>query len=172
MSDQLLLNTYTRLRQRLRLMARRMLGDEAEVDDQLQESFCRLWVRREEFESPSTAEAMMVTTVKHVCIDTLRHRSSEFDYRASRPSESADEVDDAERHYDSREQLRLVEQLIESKLTVAQQRILRMREYEGRETADIARELGMQPEAVRMQLSRARRTIRECYQAINKEAPL
>jgi RNA polymerase sigma-70 factor (ECF subfamily) len=167
MSEQVLLTTYTRIKQRLRHIARRLLGDDAEVDDQLQESFCRLWLHRDKFDSPSATEAIMVTTVKHLCIDTLRRRSTERDYLDTSQPDPADELDDAERSYDSREQLRVIEMLIESKLTVAQQRILRMREYDGMETAEIAAELGMQPEAVRMQLSRARKTIRECYQSLN-----
>jgi RNA polymerase sigma-70 factor (ECF subfamily) len=38
---------------------------------------------------------------------------------------------------------------------------LEEKEYGGRTLEDIARELGMAPTAVRMQLSRARKTLRE-----------
>jgi RNA polymerase sigma-70 factor (ECF subfamily) len=38
-----------------------------------------------------------------------------------------------------------------------------MKEYEGKKYNEIAGILGMQEAAVRMQLSRARKEIRECY---------
>ncbi|MCD7815658.1 MAG: sigma-70 region 4 domain-containing protein [Bacteroides sp.] len=44
-----------------------------------------------------------------------------------------------------------------------QRKILNIKEYEGKEYDEIAASLGMQPPAVRMQLSRARKEIRECY---------
>ena len=56
-----------------------------------------------------------------------------------------------------------VKTLIESQLTPIQQEILQRRDYNGEEYASIAEDLGMQETAVRMQLSRARKTIRETY---------
>ena len=44
-----------------------------------------------------------------------------------------------------------------------QQQILHMKEYDGKTYSEIAESLGMQEPAVRMQLSRARKEIRECY---------
>ena len=49
---------------------------------------------------------------------------------------------------------------IESELTETQRYILEEKEYGGRTLEEIARELGMEPAAVRMQLSRARKTLR------------
>ena len=59
--------------------------------------------------------------------------------------------------------LRNVRTLIERELTPIQQEILQRRDYNGEEYASIAGDLGMQETAVRMQLSRARKTIREMY---------
>lgn len=72
-------------------------------------------------------------------------------------SDSAAEVLEKE------EQFRMVERIIESRLTPLQKQILHMKEYEGKKYNEIAGILGMQEAAVRMQLSRARKEIRECY---------
>lgn len=61
------------------------------------------------------------------------------------------------------ERFKAVERIIEQRLTPLQRQILHMKEYEGKEYDEIAAKLGMQPPAVRMQLSRARKEIRECY---------
>ena len=53
---------------------------------------------------------------------------------------------------------------IESELTEVQRYILEEKEYGGRTLEDIARELGMEPAAARMQLSRARKTLRKALE--------
>ena len=50
------------------------------------------------------------------------------------------------------ERFRIVERIIELRLTPLQQQILHMKEYEGKKYNEIADILGMQEPAVRMQL--------------------
>ena len=64
---------------------------------------------------------------------------------------------------DTVERERLYEEMnakIKTELTDIQRYILEEKEYGGRTLDDIARELGMEAAAVRMQLSRARKTLR------------
>jgi len=70
----------------------------------------------------------------------------------------ADESRDAEEKEMAYDQLR---RKIDSELTSTQKYILEEKEYGGRTLEDIARELKMEPAAVRMQLSRARKTLRD-----------
>lgn len=78
--------------------------------------------------------------------------------RDSKPSETIEERL-------AKEELFLeVEEIINRQLSPMQRQILREKEYEGKSIEEIADVLQMQPTAVRMQLSRARKTIRECYQ--------
>ena len=79
------------------------------------------------------------------------------EHRDESVTDSADEILEKE------ERFRAVERIIAQRLTPLQQQILRMKEYEGRKYNEIADILGMQEPAVRMQLSRARKEIRECY---------
>jgi len=53
--------------------------------------------------------------------------------------------------------------IIEHELSPVQRSIVRMREYEGLDFDDIARRLDLQPSNVRVQLSRARKRIRQIY---------
>lgn len=61
--------------------------------------------------------------------------------------------------------LRSVERIIDSRLTEQQRAIVRMRELEGMSFEAIAEILDMQPAAVRVALSRARKLIRDVYRA-------
>ena len=60
-----------------------------------------------------------------------------------------------ERAYDE------LKRLIDSELTSTQKYILDEKEYGGRTLEEIARELKMEPAAVRMQLSRARKKLKD-----------
>ena len=65
------------------------------------------------------------------------------------------------------ERFQTVKLLIEKRLTENQRKILELRDYQGLEIEDIANRLNMQPATIRMNLSRARKTIREQYKKLN-----
>ena len=62
-----------------------------------------------------------------------------------------------------------VRSIIDNDLSSNQRLIIDLREVEGLEFDDIAQRLGMQPVTVRVELSRARKRVREIYQSRLKE---
>ncbi len=168
MSQEPLLSAFTKLRKNLLRMTKHFLHDEDDASDAIQEAFCRLWPTREKIKDEHEASALAVTTVKHICIDTLRKQKriqwNELDTDRDSPlTESAQE------DMEQQEKFNLIRQIIESRLTPLQREILHMKDFEGREIEEIAREKGMQATAVRMNLSRARKTIREQYIRLTHE---
>lgn len=87
MALDLLTSVFTRLRPRLHSTARRLLESDDDADDAVQEAFCRLWQRRDRLSGESEAEGVSVTTVRNICIDSLRQRQS-------RPTDPLDESSD------------------------------------------------------------------------------
>ena len=148
----ILTETYQRIRERLRAGAGRMLSDAGAAEDALQDAFVRLWGRYQ-VRSEKEAEALLTRTVRNVSIDQLRKRKT-VPLAVDLPEEVGE----------NREALfRRVEEMVDTELTDLQRLIIRRHEYESVTLERIAEELGMQPPAVRMQLSRARKTIREQY---------
>ena len=148
----ILTETYQRIRERLRAGAGRMLSDAEAAEDALQDAFVRLWGRYQ-VRSEKEAEALLTRTVRNVSIDQLRKRKT-----VPLAVELPEEVGE------NREALfRRVEEMVDTELTDLRRLIIRKHEYESVTLEKIAEELGMQPPAVRMQLSRARKTIREQY---------
>lgn len=156
------LSAFRRTRLALRRMAGGMLGDEAAADDALQDAFCRLWPRREGIRSESEAAALFVTTVRRLSIDVLRRRKT-LPLVGLEEGHGALADDSAGDAGEREECFRRVSQLVEERLSPTQREILRRKEYAGEDYDTIAADLGMQPAAVRMQLSRARKTVRELY---------
>lgn len=158
MSTLTLINTFTRERERLRSLARRFVGNDADAEDALQDAFLRLWPRAENIDNEQYSNALAATTVKNLSIDQTRRRHL--------TTEQLDEtlsVEDSPADNAREDLLKDVEAIIENELSETQRRLIHMRDYEGREYDDIANQLGLQPTAVRMQLSRARQKIREIY---------
>ena len=148
----ILTETYQRIRERLRAGAGKMLSDAEAAEDALQDAFVRLWGRYQ-VRNEREAEALLTRTVRNVSIDQLRKRKT-----------VPLAMDLPEERTENREALfRRVEEMVDTELTDLQRLIIRRHEYESVTLEKIAEELGMQPPAVRMQLSRARKTIREQY---------
>ena len=163
MSEDFLTSAFVKMRTVLKGTASRLLGNEAAADDALQEAFYKLWNRHYVLASESDAAALLSRTVRNEAVDTLRQRKRHPSVISSEVEKSVSAVAEEDATPEREEMLRNVKTLIESQLTPIQQEILQRRDYNGEEYASIAEDLGMQETAVRMQLSRARKTIRETY---------
>ena len=158
MSDEYLTTTFTSLRQRLSAVAKRIVGSDDDADDVLQDAFCRLWSRRESFDTQSHADGAAILTVKNLSIDVVRSRSR----RPQVDIDGVDLPDDAD-DADRGDLLKEVGTIVDSELTDQQREILRLREIEGLSNEMIADRLDMNEVTVRVNLSRARKKIRDIY---------
>ena len=152
MSEEILVSTFTAMRKRLRSIAAHLIPGSDDADDALQEAFCRLWTKRDTINSIQEATALASTTIRNICIDQHRKRTIEtipIDEQHDRYDES-----DAD---NNEELIEKVENIISQELTPLQKDIIERKEYNGESFEDIAKALGMQEAAVRMQLSRARK---------------
>ena len=165
MSEEVLTSVYVGLRDKFRRFASRFFPSEEDADDALQEAFCRLWPRRDSVNNPGEAEALVKTTVRNIGIDFYRRSLSTSTVALDdrRDGEVGDVEDPGSDVAEREAKFRYVERLVSTKLTAMQQLILHKHDYEGLGYDEIADSLSMNEAAVRMQLSRARKTIRECY---------
>lgn len=163
MDNETLISAFEGIRRRLLGLAGRMLGNEEDAADAVQDAFCRLWQRRESITSSIEAEGMSVVTVRNLCVDNLRRDKNRpillEENRAVGESvmEETGEAEEREAVFNE------VNAIMEKHLTEVQRTIIRMREYEDRDYEEIANMLNMQPATVRVQLSRARKLVREIY---------
>ena len=153
MSQDYLTDAFIRLRQRLRVVSGRVIADSAGAEDILQDSFVRLWRKKYPLKSEKEAEALLTRTVRNMSLNEKRRRRGvplETDFVDESP-----DATEKERAYDE------LKRKIDSELTSTQKFILEEKEYGGRTLEEIARELKMEPAAVRMQLSRARKKLKD-----------
>ena len=148
-----LTDAFIRLRQKLKRVSSRILPDADGAEDILQDSFVRLWRRQYPLQSEKEAEALLTRTVRNASLNE-RQRARSAPLERDYVDESPD-TEEKERAF-----VQMTEK-IQTELTDTQRYLLEEKEYGGRTLEDRAAELGMKPAAVRMQLSRARKTLRD-----------
>ena len=137
------------------------LASRWKAEDALQEAFCRLWGRKYQAASFKEAVGLLARTGKNIEIDEYRktRRRKTVDIDRAGMEGSTDEASALEREA----LFRKVEKSVERDLTSLQKKIVRLHEYDSLTYEEIAEKLGMQPAAVRMQASRARKILRDKF---------
>ena len=179
MSEDIMTSAFVKLRRKFLQFTKGMLPSEEDAEDALQDAFVRLWQRANQLDSEQEVEAMTVTTLRNMGIDrwrkrkitTLTVRDEEenpvSDIGINQASMKWHEAEEAKE--EAREKLKQVEAMMERELSPQQLEIIHLREYEERSYAEIASMLQMKETAVRMQVSRARKAIRDYWKMKNVE---
>lgn len=157
-------STVIPLRGKLQVFARSILGNDIDAEDAVQEAFLKLWNVRSQLDSHPNVGGFAMQTVKNICIDRLRSE------RHSVAIESVPAGATTATPYTYTEQndsAAVIRKIIET-LPETQRRIMMMRDVEGYELGEIAEITGSEESAIRVNLSRARKTVRDKFLIINK----
>ena len=158
-------NAFTTLREQMLSLAERITGNRDDAADAVQDAFVKLWQQRGRYETTSHAQGAGMMTVRTTSIDMARRNSHQADAPVEQATDIIEEPTSEERNMAYQQ----VRRIIDSELSNNQRMIIDMREVQGLEFDEIAARLGMQPANVRVELSRARKRVREIYQARRKE---
>lgn len=158
-------STVLPLRDKLLKYSVKLTDDGADAEDIVQEAFLKLWYIRDRLDGYQSVEALSVQVVKNLCLDKLRSKRMD---RMPENSESilADTVT-PEQMLEQHDAVAIIGRLIQQ-LPTLQQCIIRMKDVEGYELSEIAQITGTQIESVRVNLSRARKKVREQFLMLNK----
>jgi len=139
-------------------LAKRLLVSKEEAEDATQELFFKLWKNKEKITDYKNVEAFAMTMTKNYCYDRLKSKqASNLRLIHTNYKEKETALDKSIEYRDSINQ---VHQLIEN-LPEQQKVIIQLRDIEQYDFDEICNMLNMKPTAVRVALSRARKTLRE-----------
>ena len=155
MSKNFLIEAYKKLQQRLRY------GLSHSEEDALNDAFCRLWGGGYDPATKEEGEDLLFQALRRrqVSLWRSRKRHPQTSLKGVQIALQPPDTDAGDTCWQIRE-------LIKTKLTPLQQDILTRHDINDETYSEIADRLGMQEAAVRMQLSRARKTIRETYREL------
>jgi len=139
-------------------VAKRLLVSTEEAEDATQELYFKLWKNRNKLKDYKSVEAFAMTMTKNYCFDRLKSKqASNLKLIHSNYQEKGTPL---QRQVELNDSVSLVHRLINN-LPEQQKLIIQLRDIEEFEFDEIAEQLNLQPTAVRVSLSRARKTIRE-----------
>ncbi|HMK06467.1 MAG TPA: RNA polymerase sigma factor [Flavobacterium sp.] len=139
-------------------LAKRLLVSTEEAEDATQEVLVKLWNKNESLSAYNSVEAFAMTITKNYCLDQLKSK------RAGNlkivHNNFTDREPSLQQKVEDNDSLDWVEKII-NQLPQQQRLIVQMRDIEQYEFEEIAKILEMNETAIRVALSRARKTIRE-----------
>ena len=151
------------LKNELYRLALRITMNAADAEDVVQETMMKVWNRRDQWEQIESIEAFCLTICRNLSLDKVRRMDNQtqsldaaYDPKdlgvSSNPEEQAIQSD----------RIRLVRQLI-NQLPEKQRSCMQLRDMEGKSYKDIATILDITEEQVKVNIFRARQTIREKF---------
>ena len=152
-------SAFTSLREQMLSLAGRITGNRDDAADAVQEAFVKLWQQRERYGSASHAQGAGMMTVRTTSIDIARRNSHRADVPIDQVIDIADQVTDR----DCTLAYQQVRAIIDNDLSSKQRQIIDMRGMQGLEFEEIAKRMNMTAVNVRVELSRARKRVREIY---------
>lgn len=139
-------------------LAKRLLVSEQEAEDATQEILLKLWRHKDNMSNFKNVEAFSMTMTKNFCLDRLKSKQAQNLKIVH--SNYQDHNVGLQKEVEVRDSLSWVEKIMET-LPQQQKMIVQLRDIEQYDFDEIAKMLDMKETAIRVALSRARKTIRE-----------
>ncbi len=156
------------LKNELYRLALRITMNAAEAEDVVQETMMKVWNRREQWEQIESIEAFCLTICRNLSLDKLRRMDNQTQsLDASYDPKDQHVASNPEEQAVQRDRIQLVRQLI-NQLPEKQRSCMQLRDMEGKSYKDIAAILDISEEQVKINIFRARQTIKERFQKIEK----
>lgn len=161
-------NDILPLKEKLYRLALRITLNPAEAEDVVQETMIKVWNRRDSWETIDNMETFCLTVCRNLALDKTRHMGNQTLSLEGEmePSDSSHHANPEEQVI-QRDRIRLVRQLIDQ-LPEKQRSCMQLRDIEGKSYKDIAAVLDITEEQVKINIFRARQTIKEQFKKADK----
>lgn len=146
------------IKHKLYRLAKRLLNNVPEAEDAVQETFLRLWTKKDALKEYRSIEAFALTITKNLCLDRMKSKG----YKTDELTENHEKMGESNPHT----RLELTEsfekiQLIIQSLPEQQRMIIHLRDIEEYDLDEIAEIMELNMNTIRVNLSRARKKVRE-----------
>lgn len=148
-------------------LALRITLNREEAEDIVQDTLIKVWNRRDSWDTIDSIEAFSLTICRNIALDRLRlhdNRNASLDDE-NYPNAGGESTDTGSNPYErtvQREKVEIVRNLIDS-LPEKQRCCIQLRDFEGKTYKDIATVLGITEDQVKVNIFRARQTIKQQF---------
>jgi RNA polymerase sigma-70 factor (ECF subfamily) len=148
-------------RSKLQRFAKRLLGSAEEAEDTVQDVFLRMWNMREKLDAYNSVEALAMRITKNICLDKQKSKRSQLLSLENHSHYTSTAIAASpERKAEMSNTKSIIENAI-NQLPETQKMIMQLRDIEEFEFEEIAEIMQVDINYIRVNLSRARKKIRE-----------
>jgi len=150
--------------------AQRLLGNAHDAEDVVQDIWMKLWDRKGQVDELNSIEAFAFRMTRNLCLDKIKLKKPQYyDDReeAAYRFDGADEGPDPLRSLELKDTMEKVNQIIGG-FPEQQQTLLQLRDIEGMEYEEISAITGLEVNTIRVNISRARKNLRETLHKIHQ----
>ncbi|MBR9756577.1 MAG: RNA polymerase sigma factor [Algicola sp.] len=158
MNQKEFLNIVMPFKDKVFRLAKRLLVSTEEAEDATQEILLKLWSNKSKITKYNNVEAFSMTMTKNFCLDKLKSKQAQNLKIVH--SNYQDHQVSLQKELEANDSVNWVAKIIEA-LPEQQKMVVQLRDIEQYDYDEIAKMLNMNNTAVRVALSRARKTIRE-----------
>jgi RNA polymerase sigma-70 factor (ECF subfamily) len=151
------------VREKVYRLSLKMLQNDADAEDTAQEVMLKLWTMRDRLDAYMNIESLAVQIGKNISINRIHARKQMSDNALDAMHDTSLAPD---LQLEAADSIETVARIIDS-LPEMQRMVIRLRDMEGYQPAEIAEIMGCEESTVRVNLSRARKKVKEEFFRIN-----
>lgn len=154
-------NDVLPMKNELYRLALRITLDRAEAEDIVQDTLIKVWEKRDTWESIDNIEAFCMTICRNLALDRAKRRENNNERLDDKTAEPVAASNPFEQIMQS-DRVRMVRRIVDS-LPEKQRSCMQLRDFEGKSYKEVAAVLGITEEQVKVNLFRARQTVRQRF---------
>ena len=156
-------NDVLPLKNELFRLALRITLNRAEAEDVVQETMIKVWNRRDHWNEIDNLEAFCLTICRNISLDKMKKAENQNQsLQEGHDAPDASYASNPEEQAMQRDRVRLIRRLID-RLPEKQRSCMQLRDFEGKSYKEIAQVLGISEEQVKINIFRARQTIKQKF---------
>ncbi len=150
------------LKAKIARLAYYLLSNMEEAEDATQEVFIKLWNMRDDLSAVENMQAFVLRVARNLCLDKIRAQNRKTNKEDSNAPEAIERADNPYEKTELRNTLSVVKEVI-ANLPETQRTVISLRDLEELDFDEIAAITGLNENAIKVNLSRARKKIRMLF---------
>lgn len=160
-------NDVLPLKDKLFRLALRITLNREEAEDIVQDTLIKVWNSRDKWQQLDSIEAYSLTIARNLSLDRIKKMENQNGSLEDEKTERLDATSNPSERMIQKDKLDIVKRMIDE-LPEKQRSCIQLRDIEGKAYKDIALILGITEEQVKINIFRARQTIKQRFQQFDK----
>lgn len=143
-------------------LALRITLSHEEAQDIVQDTLIKVWNKRDDWQSLDNIEAYSMTICRNLALDALKKKGNNNESLEQEQIDTPDRTSNPHELMIQKDRIEMVRRLV-NQLPEKQRSCMQLRDFEGKAYKDIAQILGITEEQVKVNIFRARQTIKQQF---------